>query len=172
MQYRHMFWKPLLACNITTKKLISLKGSRSNCFRFFSNFWRFCYQKKAHIFLITLGEFYSWKMYHLEDTNENVTSYGNHNKAYTIRYGNCKTHNLSLYSNGLTDLTEIWNQDFLGDDASWEIRPGTFNNHQLQCMPSGRQHGSLDLPPSLVVFHPRMRMDCKGSKTVCVWQDC
>ena len=35
--------------------------------------------------------------------------------------------------NGLTDLTEIWNQDTLGDDASfeykfpfWEIGPGTF----------------------------------------------
>ncbi len=36
-------------------------------------------QKKAHIFLITPGEFYSWKMYRLEDMYENVTSYGNHN---------------------------------------------------------------------------------------------
>ncbi len=36
------------------------------------------------IFLITPGEFYSWKMYCMEDMNENVTSYGNHNKAYTI----------------------------------------------------------------------------------------
>ncbi len=39
----------------------------------FSNFMRFWYQKNAHIFLITPGEFYSWKMYHLEDINENVT---------------------------------------------------------------------------------------------------
>ncbi len=46
---------------------------------FFSNFQRFWYQKKAHIFLITPGESYSWKMYRLEDINENVTSYGNHN---------------------------------------------------------------------------------------------
>ena len=46
---------------------------------FFSNFLRFCYQKKAHIFLITPVEFYSWKMCRLEDINENVTSYGNHN---------------------------------------------------------------------------------------------
>ena len=34
---------------------------------------------KAHIFLITPGEFYSWKNYHFEDINENVTSYGNYN---------------------------------------------------------------------------------------------
>ena len=46
---------------------------------FFSNLQRFWYQKKAHIFLITPCEFYSWKMYHLEDINENVTSYGNQN---------------------------------------------------------------------------------------------
>ena len=44
----------------------------------FSNFRKFWYQKKAHMFLITPGEFYSWKMYRLEGINENVTSYGNH----------------------------------------------------------------------------------------------
>ena len=33
----------------------------------------------ASDFLITPGEFYSWKMYHLEEINESVTSYGNHN---------------------------------------------------------------------------------------------
>ncbi len=55
------------------------KGARSDWFRFFSNFRRFWYQKKAHIFLITPGEFHSWKMYHLEDINENVTSYGYYN---------------------------------------------------------------------------------------------
>ncbi len=39
----------------------SIKGARSDSFRFFSKFWRFWYQKKAHniIFLITPGEFYS-----------------------------------------------------------------------------------------------------------------
>ncbi len=41
---------------------------------------------KDHIFLKILGEFYSWKMYRLEDINENVTSYDTHNEAYTIRY--------------------------------------------------------------------------------------
>ncbi len=35
--------------------------------------------EKAHIFLIAPGESYSWKMYCMEDINENVTSYGNHN---------------------------------------------------------------------------------------------
>ena len=29
-------------------------------------------------------------------------------------------YNLVLYPNGLTDLTEIWNQDLLGDGASFE----------------------------------------------------
>ena len=45
----------------------------------------FWYQKKFHIFLITpvalytvQCDMYSWKMYLLEDINENVTSYGNH----------------------------------------------------------------------------------------------
>ncbi len=55
-------------------KLAAVKGARSDCFRFFSNFQRFWYQKKACIFLITPGEFYSWKMYCLEDINENVTN--------------------------------------------------------------------------------------------------
>ena len=35
---------------------------------FFSNLMRFWYQKAAHIFLIITGGFYSWKMYHFEDT--------------------------------------------------------------------------------------------------------
>ncbi len=59
--------------------LDKIKGARSDHFRFFSNFWGFWYQKKACIFLITSGELYGWKMCCLEDINENVTSYGNHN---------------------------------------------------------------------------------------------
>ena len=43
------------------------------------NFWRLCYHKKAHIFLVFLGKFYSWKDIHLEDINENVSDYGNQN---------------------------------------------------------------------------------------------
>ncbi len=34
---------------------LKLNGARSDCFRFFSNFLRFWYQEKAHIFLITLS---------------------------------------------------------------------------------------------------------------------
>ncbi len=45
----------------------TLKDARSDCFIFCSDFRGFRYPKKAHIFLITLGEFYSWKMYRLED---------------------------------------------------------------------------------------------------------
>ncbi len=59
-------------------------------------------------------------MYRLEDINENVTSYGNHNYAYTIRYRQLQICSLSLCPNGLTDWNEIWNQDILGDDASFE----------------------------------------------------
>ncbi len=62
---------------------LCVKGAWSDCFRFFSNYQRFWYQKKAHIFLITPDEFYSGKMYHLDDINENVTSNGNHNNKLT-----------------------------------------------------------------------------------------
>ncbi len=55
-----------------------IKGAPSDHYNFLSNFRRFWYQMKDHIFLIIPGEFYSWKMYHLEDINENMTSYGNH----------------------------------------------------------------------------------------------
>ncbi len=34
--------------------------------------------------------------------------------------GHCEIRNLFLCPNGLTDLSAIWNQDFLGDDASFE----------------------------------------------------
>ena len=40
---------------------------------------RFWYYKKAHIFLITNDKFHSWKAFRLEDINENVPGYGNHN---------------------------------------------------------------------------------------------
>ncbi len=64
---------------LTEINLMNLKEARSDCFTFFSNFRRFWYQKKGHIFLITPGEFYALKMYRLEDINQNVISYGNHN---------------------------------------------------------------------------------------------
>ncbi len=62
--------------------LVTLKGAWSDYFRFFKFFFpsllRFWYQKKDPIFLITPGEFYSWKMYRLKDMNETMSSYGNH----------------------------------------------------------------------------------------------
>ncbi len=58
---------------------VSLKEPGPIASDFFSSFVRFWYQKKAHIILITPVEFCGWKMYRLEDINENVTSYGNHN---------------------------------------------------------------------------------------------
>ena len=48
-------------------------------FIFFKNLGRFWYHKKAHIFLKTHVKFYSWKVFRLEDINENVPGYGNHN---------------------------------------------------------------------------------------------
>ena len=42
-------------------------------------FWRFCYHKKVHIFLINPGKFNNWKVFRLEDINENVSGHGNHN---------------------------------------------------------------------------------------------
>ena len=51
---------------------IALKEPGPIASGFFSNF----HQNKAHIFLNTTGEFYSWKMYRLEDIND-ITSCGN-----------------------------------------------------------------------------------------------
>ena len=44
----------------------------------------------------------------------------NHNSAYTVRYRQLQILFNLLHPNGLTNLTEIWNQDFLGNDASFE----------------------------------------------------
>ena len=46
---------------------------------------------------------------------------GNFNLHF-LQYGisNCSTHNVFIYPNGLTDLTEVWNQDVLVDDTSFE----------------------------------------------------
>ena len=39
----------------------------------------------SHIFLITHKKFYGLNVFPLEDTSENVTSYGNHNYTYTVK---------------------------------------------------------------------------------------
>ena len=41
-----------------TKIISIIKGAQSYLFNFFSNFWRFWYHKKAHIFLITHVKFH------------------------------------------------------------------------------------------------------------------
>ena len=40
----------------------------------------------SHIFLITHEKLYGQKVFPWEDSSENVTSYGNHNQAYTVKY--------------------------------------------------------------------------------------
>ena len=42
-------------------------------------FWYHKIHKEACIFLITHVKFYSWKLFRLEDINESVAGYGNHN---------------------------------------------------------------------------------------------
>ncbi len=55
------------------------KGARSDRFIFFQTFWKFGIRRKLILFfLITPGEFSADLMYRLEDINEIVTSYGNH----------------------------------------------------------------------------------------------
>ena len=51
--------------------------------------------------------------------NENVTNYGNYN-LYSKVWANAKYAISSCIQNGFTYLTEIWNQDFLGYDTSFE----------------------------------------------------
>ena len=46
-----------------------------------TNFWRFWYHKKAHVFFLITIAISQLKMFHSED--ENVPGYGNHNQAYT-----------------------------------------------------------------------------------------
>ena len=46
---------------------------------FSHTFGDFGIRRKLGIFLITPGKFYGLKMYCLDDINENVISYGNHN---------------------------------------------------------------------------------------------
>ena len=71
----------------------SLKGARSDHFRFVSNFQKIWYQKKACNFLITPGEFYGWKMYRLENIYENETII----RLTRLGIGNCEIHDLFLF---------------------------------------------------------------------------
>ncbi len=101
------------------------KGASSDCFRLFFKLSEILVSEESSYFSHYPLWILQLKNVPLEDINENVTSYGNRQS---------KIYNLSLHPNGLSDLTEIWNQDFFGDDALfeglypfWEIGPGTFN---------------------------------------------
>ena len=66
----------------------------------------------SHNFLIMHKKFYGQKVFPWEDSSENVTSYGNHNLAYTVKkYRGFNLQNCFLHPNSLTDLTEIWSLD-------------------------------------------------------------
>ena len=60
-------------------EMINLKEPGLIASDFFQTFWDFGIRRKLIFFPITPGEFYSWQMYRLEDSSENMTSYGNHN---------------------------------------------------------------------------------------------
>ena len=59
--------------------LCLFKGAQSYFFNFFSNFLRFRYQKRTHIFLITHKKVYGKMVFSWEDSSERVISYGNYN---------------------------------------------------------------------------------------------
>ena len=73
---QHAKWQNV--CNSIIVRGV-VKGAQSDLFNFFPNFRRFWYHKKAHIFLITHVKFHGWKVFRLEEINENVPGYGNHN---------------------------------------------------------------------------------------------
>ena len=65
---------------LTQKFSETLKKALSNFSDIFVKLFKdFGITKKPNIFLIIHGEFHSWKVFHLEDINENVPGYGNHN---------------------------------------------------------------------------------------------
>ena len=46
---------------------------------FFPKISEILVSEESSYFVTTPGEFYSWKMFHSEDINDNMTSNGNHN---------------------------------------------------------------------------------------------
>ena len=77
-------------------------------FHFFFKLWRFWYHKEAHIFVVTHVKFYSWNMFRLEDIDENVPGYGNHNWTCTVRYANCKSQNCVFTYSNFEFITVEW----------------------------------------------------------------
>ena len=79
----HILWC-IFKSNITMIAKVCDRESRwdswfeNRLVQHFINFWGFCYHKKAHVFLLTHGKFYSSKVFWLEGINENMTSYSKH----------------------------------------------------------------------------------------------
>ena len=78
----------------------------------------------SHIFLITHEKCYGQKRFLWEDSYGNVTSYGNHNQAYTVK----NLQNSFVYANGLADVTEILNQDMWSSDSQHTNETSVLNN--------------------------------------------
>ena len=68
----------------TRVSYIIIKRAQSYIFNLFSYFWRMSYHKEAHIFFITHGKFYSWKV-----------------------FPNCNIQNCLVHPKGMTVSTEI-----------------------------------------------------------------
>ncbi len=86
-------------------------------FRFFKNLTRFWYQKKVYIFfhhscMVTFTASKARKIPVLVVTTIQLI----HSKVYILQNYN----NLLMHPNCLIDLSEIWNQNFLDDEASFK----------------------------------------------------
>ena len=56
-----------------------LKEAQSYLFNFFSKLLEILLSLESSYFSITGGKIYCWKVFRLDNDNENVTGYGNHN---------------------------------------------------------------------------------------------
>ena len=80
-------------------KIVTFKEARAYFSEFFSNFPKFWYQKKVHIFLITHANFYSWSMLHLKDIGGNGTNIMvNIIKLSQLRYRRLHEDKIALYT--------------------------------------------------------------------------
>ena len=76
-----------------------LKEAQSYLFNFFFKLFEILVSHGSSYFPITHVKFHSWKVFRLENINENMSGYGNHNYAYTVRYNrqcNCNIQ-IALY---------------------------------------------------------------------------
>ena len=118
-QSQHTF-QCLCAFSISFNTLVSIrmvKGAQSYLFNFFSNFWRFWYHKKAHVFLITHDNFTAetcsvWKIL-MKICLVMVTII----KLTQQDISNCNIQNCFILSISLNVSTEIWNSHIWSDDS-------------------------------------------------------